>query len=180
METDGRDQSGERSVRDAVCGMEITPTQAVRTIQHDGRTFYFCSEQCARQFQADPERYAAPEQAEPALTTPSGTLPFLEAGRPGARQPVPSVTTGVPEGAEIVSVEFPIEQLDCLACAQRVQSALGLLMGVRWAFVNPDTRRATVVYDRRQTSLLRMVEAVRQAGYAVGTAVERMGIAGMT
>ena len=96
------------------------------------------------------------------------------------KQPVPSVTTGVPEGAEIVSVEFPIDRLDCPVCAQSVQSALTMLHGVRRAFVNPDTHRATVVYDRRQTTLVQMVEAVRRAGYGVGTAVERIGIAGMT
>lgn len=44
-------------VTDPVCGMEIDEEQAAAAIEHDGSTYYFCSESCRDQFAADPERY---------------------------------------------------------------------------------------------------------------------------
>ncbi len=38
-------------VRDPVCGMMVDKSKAV-TLEKDGRTYYFCSEHCRRQFQA--------------------------------------------------------------------------------------------------------------------------------
>lgn len=32
--------------KDVVCGMQVDPTKAARTSQHDGRTYYFCSQSC--------------------------------------------------------------------------------------------------------------------------------------
>ncbi|HXH81762.1 MAG TPA: YHS domain-containing protein [Candidatus Tectomicrobia bacterium] len=43
---------------DPVCGMEVREQQAAGQAQHQGRTYYFCSTDCQRQFQNDPERYA--------------------------------------------------------------------------------------------------------------------------
>jgi Cu+-exporting ATPase len=44
-------------VNDPVCGMNIESETAAAQSQYEGRTFYFCSEQCKRQFDADPIRY---------------------------------------------------------------------------------------------------------------------------
>lgn len=49
-----------RLVTDPVCGMEIDPTTAAASREHDGTTFYFCSLGCARAFDADPHRYGHP------------------------------------------------------------------------------------------------------------------------
>jgi Cu2+-exporting ATPase len=40
-----------QKVRDPVCGMEVDKRQAV-TLERDGKTYYFCSEKCKQQFQA--------------------------------------------------------------------------------------------------------------------------------
>lgn len=48
-------------VKDPVCGMELSPTDAVATEDHDGTTFYFCSTACHDSFLADPHRYGHPE-----------------------------------------------------------------------------------------------------------------------
>lgn len=45
-------------VTDAVCGMTFEEAKAVGTIMYLGEAYYFCSEPCRRQFQAEPERYA--------------------------------------------------------------------------------------------------------------------------
>ena len=41
-------------VIDPVCGMRIDPDDAVATEEHDGETYYFCSEACREAFVADP------------------------------------------------------------------------------------------------------------------------------
>jgi Cu+-exporting ATPase len=45
-------------VTDRVCGMEFKPEEAAATAEYGGRTYYFCTEACKKQFDADPERYA--------------------------------------------------------------------------------------------------------------------------
>lgn len=45
-------------VKDVVCGMTIDTEKAAGQSQYEGRTFYFCSMECQRQFDARPERYA--------------------------------------------------------------------------------------------------------------------------
>ena len=57
----GRDQDKEpvmteknTMVTDPVCGMNIEPATAATSIDHEGRTYYFCSQHCAQTFAADP------------------------------------------------------------------------------------------------------------------------------
>jgi Cu+-exporting ATPase len=47
-------------VTDPVCGMNIDPTTAAATREHDGNEFFFCSTGCAEKFDADPHRYGHP------------------------------------------------------------------------------------------------------------------------
>ncbi len=42
------------TVRDPICGMDIDPANAVRMIERDGTKYYFCSEGCAKTFEAQP------------------------------------------------------------------------------------------------------------------------------
>lgn len=59
-------------VTDPVCGMTIDSVTAAGVSKYEGRTFYFCSEECKRLFDADPSRYAGTtevlEQHEPPYT----------------------------------------------------------------------------------------------------------------
>lgn len=45
-------------VKDPVCGMTIDSAKAATQAQHRGKTYFFCSVQCRRTFDAAPERYA--------------------------------------------------------------------------------------------------------------------------
>lgn len=45
-------------VRDPVCGMTLVEKDAAASIQHEGKTYYFCSDQCRERFQANPGAYA--------------------------------------------------------------------------------------------------------------------------
>jgi Cu+-exporting ATPase len=42
---------------DPVCGMEIEVGDAYSTVDHEGLTYYFCSEECEQQFQSNPDPY---------------------------------------------------------------------------------------------------------------------------
>lgn len=45
--------------KDPVCGMQIEEADAVGSIEHEGTTYYFCSEDCKSEFEADPAAYAS-------------------------------------------------------------------------------------------------------------------------
>jgi Cu+-exporting ATPase len=54
-------------VVDPVCGMTISPEDAVGHLTHDGKTYYFCNESCLDRFRDDPGSFLHPAQvAEPA------------------------------------------------------------------------------------------------------------------
>jgi P-type Cu+ transporter len=42
---------------DPVCGMEVNPASAKAQSEWGGQSFYFCSAECKRKFDADPQRY---------------------------------------------------------------------------------------------------------------------------
>lgn len=85
-------------VTDPVCGMTIDSDSAAGQSQYEGRTFYFCSAECKRQFDANPSRYAGKaqsstadraetlEQHEPRFTKSGGMIApkFGSAGSGGA------------------------------------------------------------------------------------------------
>ena len=60
---------------DPVCGMKVDPSSARNKIDHDGKTFYFCSEGCRTKFEAEPAKYAH-GKAQQALSAdvPAGTI----------------------------------------------------------------------------------------------------------
>jgi P-type Cu+ transporter len=45
--------------RDPVCQMEVDEKTAAASSQYRGETFYFCSQDCKKRFDADPERYVS-------------------------------------------------------------------------------------------------------------------------
>jgi YHS domain-containing protein len=45
---------------DPVCGMNVNADEAIDYNDYKGKTYYFCSIECAEKFESDPERYAGP------------------------------------------------------------------------------------------------------------------------
>jgi Cu+-exporting ATPase len=43
--------------KDPVCGKDLQPTNAVSSVVREGKTFYFCSGDCRKKFDAEPEKY---------------------------------------------------------------------------------------------------------------------------
>jgi P-type Cu+ transporter len=66
---------------DPVCGMKVLPPKAAATVEHGGRTWYFCSKGCGAKFEAAPSKYDGSQPAPlvtlsstpkaPATTTPA-------------------------------------------------------------------------------------------------------------
>jgi YHS domain-containing protein len=54
-------------VTDPVCGMEISSDKTGIQSRFDGRTYFFCSTTCAREFEAHPREVL--ERHEPRVTT---------------------------------------------------------------------------------------------------------------
>jgi Cu+-exporting ATPase len=52
--------------KDPVCGMQVAEDRAAGRAEHDGRTYYFCSNRCRDKFRAAPVAYAAAARAAPA------------------------------------------------------------------------------------------------------------------
>src|SRR5262249_50885399 len=50
---------------DPVCGMTVDPAAARGSAVYQGKTYYFCCPSCQQRFQADPQRYLAPQPAPP-------------------------------------------------------------------------------------------------------------------
>jgi YHS domain-containing protein len=42
---------------DPVCKMEVNPASAEAQSEYEGQTFYFCSAECKRKFDANPQQY---------------------------------------------------------------------------------------------------------------------------
>ncbi len=63
------------AVKDPVCGMTVDPKTAPH-VDHDGRTWYFCSPDCEAKFRADPEKYLEAEGSKQAAARPEpeGTI----------------------------------------------------------------------------------------------------------
>ena len=43
--------------KDVVCGMQVDSTKAAGSSQHNGKTYYFCSNGCKTKFDANPSQY---------------------------------------------------------------------------------------------------------------------------
>ncbi|HEX2943037.1 MAG TPA: heavy metal translocating P-type ATPase [Rhodopila sp.] len=58
---------------DPVCRMNVDSAESKHRLQHAGRTFHFCSAECQATFQADPDKYLAPQTSE-TETAPRGVI----------------------------------------------------------------------------------------------------------
>lgn len=78
------------------------------------------------------------------------------------------------------NASFPIEGMTCAGCSSRVERALNEASGVVTANVNLAMERADIQFDPGQTSTFKLVEAVKDAGYAVPMQTIVLDVTGMT
>ncbi len=77
------------------------------------------------------------------------------------------------------TVQIPISNMSCAACALRVEKALGQLPGVERAVVNFATEKAQVTFDPGSLSVAALVDTVRSAGYDVPAVTATFPVTGM-
>ncbi|RWX08848.1 heavy metal translocating P-type ATPase (plasmid) [Rhizobium leguminosarum] len=53
----GQEKAADVMIRDPVCGMTIDPQAGKPSLEHEGRTYHFCSEGCRTKFAAAPQDY---------------------------------------------------------------------------------------------------------------------------
>jgi Cu+-exporting ATPase len=49
-----------KMVKDLVCGMDVDPGTATNKSEYKGKTYYFCSPGCKKDFDKEPEKYIMP------------------------------------------------------------------------------------------------------------------------
>ena len=55
-----------KAATDPVCGMTVEPSTAKSSV-HDGRVYYFCSQECRAKFEATPLSYVTSDATSPAF-----------------------------------------------------------------------------------------------------------------
>lgn len=76
---------------DPVCGMEVTPEDAVGSYQYHGQQYFFCTESCLNQFQANPEAFLRPPSGRIAAPTADPGAIYTCPMHPEVRHPGPGV-----------------------------------------------------------------------------------------
>jgi Cu+-exporting ATPase len=75
-------------VVDPVCGMTIDPADAVGTVEHRGKTYYFCAGSCLERFREDPEAFVGDTRPQvevaPGATYVCPMDPEVRQSEPGA------------------------------------------------------------------------------------------------
>ena len=155
------EKSNAVSVRDPVCGMKITPETAHAVRHHDGADIYLCSPTCAQAFDADPGRYL-----------PQPELVAIAAAPPEAPPPTPIVST------ESESLELPLTDAGRPG-RQALEQVLAAVPGVLQVHVDTRGKRVHITYQPEHAGVAALVRAIRDAGFATGSASLRLKITGL-
>jgi P-type Cu+ transporter len=90
------------AVKDPVCGMTVNPSTAKASIEHAGKTYYFCCPHCAEKFKAAPEKYLNPSAPAPAMIQIGAPKPkAAPLAAPPQPQPVASASYVCPMCSEV-------------------------------------------------------------------------------
>jgi Cu+-exporting ATPase len=86
--------------RDPVCGMTLDPSSARASVEHDGKTYYFCAPGCAAKFRVDPGKYLA---AKPAAAEHAHG-PVIQIGSTAHTHPAAPVEYTCPMHPQIIRI----------------------------------------------------------------------------
>ena len=87
---------------DPVCAMSVEPSHAAGSAEHEGRTYYFCSNSCRQKFQADPKRYLKPHAPESGVMSNSRPL--------SARSQGEATCLGVSHHTAVAEISQPVRE----------------------------------------------------------------------
>ena len=143
-EPGNEEAKGETPEIDPVCGMQVLPSQAAATCEHEGKTYYFCNVSCRDKFVAAPEKYLAPGVAPEAMSAE---------GEPGR-----------PEGGTR-RLHIPVGGMTCASCVEKVEKGLAGLEGVSSATANFATDSVEVVFDPGRIDPVKITGEIKSLGY---------------
>lgn len=139
-------------VKDPICGMEIEAEKSFAARPTNDGTFYFCSEDCLKKFEASPGEY---------------------------QFTVPSATTGVGESKHSkVRLDLPVAGLN-RSGGPALAQVLKAIPGVSSANVNVGSGRASIEYNPERVKVTDFVDAVRQAGFRPAGQSLRLKVSGL-
>src|SRR4030042_2591394 len=124
---------------DQICGMEVDEKTAL-SVEHEGKTYYFCSPGCRDKFLAEKGLAKTPSAEEKDKQESEGQL-------------------------EKASIQ--ITGMHCASCAVAIEDSLNKVEGVSRAAVNFATEKAYVEYDPAKTTSEKLEEAIKDTGYGV-------------
>jgi len=87
MQADKGAASDDKPHSDPVCGVKVV-ADPLKSIEHHGTAYHFCSAKCMEKFRANPQAYLAPSLPTPASPTAAGTV-YTCPMHPEIRQPAP-------------------------------------------------------------------------------------------
>ncbi|MGB8952016.1 MAG: heavy metal translocating P-type ATPase [Candidatus Aminicenantales bacterium] len=155
--------------KDLVCGMDVNKNEAAGTSIYKDKTYFFCSLNCKKKFDEDPEAYIKPVKDENKKRD-RDSAPVTEELPP---------TAGSGRETKLERIDVPIVGMSCASCASTIQRGLVALKGVDRANVNFATSKATVLYHPQLIKAEDFIKFVRKSGYDVGTTSVEIPIRGM-
>jgi Cu+-exporting ATPase len=127
--------------------MEIEPQSAFAQREHMGQVYYFCSQSCVEQFDANPHHYV-----------------------------MTSATTGFNPEQTLTRIELPIADLPFYKPVTTLESGLRALEGVHQVTTNAGAGVFQVEYDSKKVNIPQMAAVIRSAGFQPGGSNTRIGI----
>src|SRR5262245_58697668 len=91
----------------------------------------------------------------------------------------PMMPSARPAANETRHIELRIGRMTCGHCPLAIEKALASVPGITQAKVNAATKVASIDYDPSRTRISDALQAIRSAGYTVGTATARIPIKNM-
>ena len=120
---------------------------------------------CAQAIQKGLSELQGVDKASVNLATSKATI-FYDPGQIGVESLISSIRkSGYDVGT--VSIELPIQGIDCASCVQKIERALLESKGVTNAIVNLATERARVEYIPEETNLAEIKKTIESTGYKV-------------
>ena len=187
-------------IKDPVCGMDIDEKSAAHEHVFEGVKYYFCSDNCHDTFMANPSKYAMQKKQDHAthdhtkhdhashdhskhdhaMHETHKAEEHSAAAHHGHAAPETTALSGFSEEAGRLRLDLPVIGLHCPTCTVTIERAVEQLDGVEQASCNAATERLHVTIDPKKLSAQDVAQAVKSAGYSIGSSRMRVGIEGMT
>lgn len=89
--------------KDPVCGMSVDPSRAAATLEHAGKTYYFCCRGCQEKFRSEPAKYLTPKPPKPLMGIAPAAAATVQIS------PVPAHLHASPQPAQPSAAPRPAE-----------------------------------------------------------------------